>query len=305
MDIQKFKLREFKINGTVGGENQTEFSSLMYQVREGRTLGYSGKEIQLGIVKVVKDKTLKKFFEMNMEMPEEEFYEMIRDHYDVKDATTMLEEMVTNVQEPNENIHRFVMRMINDRDAILEVNKFEDCPIGEPLIQKQYVRSVLSGLRKATNRLELQPIFDRKDLNRLQILKLVKEVMKKDQENEKKMGKKVESKALEAISQLEGRRKEDKVVETAILDQVSSLTTQVQGLMDAIKSLKEEINEIKRSCVCREERKGGGNQNNKNNYNNNFKFPKCKDCEEKKKFCNHCSLCGSGDHKRKDCEKNE
>ena len=305
MDIQKFKLREFKINGTVGGENQTEYSSLMYQVKEGRTLGYGEKEIQLGIVKVVKDKTLKKFFEMNMDMPGDEFNEMLRDHYDVKDATTMLEEMVTNIQEPNENIHHFVMRMMNDRDAIMEVTKFEDCPIGEPLIQKQYVRSVLSGLRKATNRLELQPIFDRRDLNRLQILKLVKEVMKKDQENERKMGIRAESKALEAITKLEGRRKEDKVVETAILDQVSSLTTQVQGLMEAINLLKAEIREIKRSCVCRDEKKEGSSQNKNNYNNNNFKFPKCKDCEEKKKFCNHCSLCGAGDHKRKDCEKNE
>ena len=41
MDFHKFKLKEFKINGTIGGENEIEYSSLMYQVKEGKTLGYN------------------------------------------------------------------------------------------------------------------------------------------------------------------------------------------------------------------------------------------------------------------------
>ena len=107
MDFHKFKLKEFKINGTIGGENEIEYSSLMYQVKEGKTLGYNEKEIQLGIVKGVKDKTLKKFFEINSDLTDEEFYGMIRNHYDVKDSTTLLEEMVTSVQEPKEDIDKF------------------------------------------------------------------------------------------------------------------------------------------------------------------------------------------------------
>ena len=307
MDIHKFKIREFKINGTIGGENEMEYSSLMYQVKEGRTLGYSEKEIQLGIVKMVKDKTLKKFFEINTDMSEDDFYGMIRNHYDVKDANTLLEEMVTSVQEPTENIVRFVMRMMNARDTIMDVTKCEDCPLGESRIQKQFVRSVLVGLRKATNRIELQAIFERTDLRtELEILKAVKEIMKKDDENAKKMGKKAEVMAMDMEVDLKGlasRRKEDEVVKAALLEQVTSLTTQVQGLMAAMNLLKEEMQEIKRSCMVNNQNYGNQNQNQKNN--NNFKFLKCKECDKNKKFCTHCSLCGEGGHKRKDCEKNE
>ena len=46
----------------------------MYQVKEGRTLGYNEKEIQLGIVKGIKEKTLKKFFEINSDLTDDEFY---------------------------------------------------------------------------------------------------------------------------------------------------------------------------------------------------------------------------------------
>ena len=185
----------------------------------------------------------------------------------------------------------------------MEVTKCEDCPLGDPLIQKQFVRSVLVGLRKPTNRIELQPIFERTDLSELEILKLVKEVMKKDEENEKKMGKKkgsLDVKALEVeMEKLADRRKESKVVEDAVLDQISSLTAQVQGLMDAMNLLKEEMKELKQSCAC-------GNKNDTqrdgtNNFTKSKRFlMKCQDCERKRQFCTHCSLCLCEDPLRPD-----
>ena len=299
VDMHKFKIKEFKINGTIGGDSEIEFSSLIYQVKEGRKLGYSEEEIQLGIVKVVKDKTLKKFFEINTELSSEDFYGMLRNHYDVEDSTTLLEEMSTSVQEPTENIVKFVMRMMNYRNTILQVTAAEDCPLGEPIIQKQFVRSVLVGLRKPTNRLELQPLFGNRNTTDLQILKEVKEIMKKDKENEKKMGKKGDVSTLDVdLDKLAERKKEGKVIEEAVLEQISNLTAQVQGLLNAVELLKDELREIKRSGgVTFSDQQRGGDPS--------FKFKKCKDCEKNRKYCTHCSICGSKDHKRKDCEKNE
>ena len=131
-----------------------------------------------------------------------------------------------------------------------------------------------------------------KNLSRLAILKAVKEIKKKEKENEKKMGKNsYEVKALDVeLEKLASRRKEDKETEYAMMDQISSLTEQVQGLMDAIQALRKELTEVKNTCCCKGEKK-----------NVAFKFTKCKDCEKNKKFCNHCSLCRSSDHKRRDC----
>ena len=137
VNLHKFKIKEFKINGTVGGENEIDYSGLMYQVKEGRKLGYSEEEIQLGIVKVIKDKTLKKFFEICTDMSSEDFYGVLKNHYDVKDSTTLLEDMVSSVQEPTENMLKFVMRMFNLRNTILQVTQDEDCPLGEPIIQRK------------------------------------------------------------------------------------------------------------------------------------------------------------------------
>ena len=33
----------------------------------------------------------------------------------------------------------------------------------------------------------------------------------------------------------------------------------------------------------------------------NKRFIKCATCEEKRIFCTHCSSCGKGGHKRRDC----
>ena len=50
--IELHKLREFKISGIVcGGENVLDYTSLRYQMREGKTLGYSDKEIMSGLLR--------------------------------------------------------------------------------------------------------------------------------------------------------------------------------------------------------------------------------------------------------------
>ena len=53
---------------------------------------------------------------------------------------------------------------------------------------------------------------------------------------------------------------------------------------------------------------GQGRQNNGNNGNNNNPvrhFIKCTNCEENGLYCTHCSLCGEGDHKYRECPLNE
>ena len=313
VDLHKFKIKEFKINGTVGGENEIDYSGLMYQVKEGRKLGYSEEEIQLGIVKVIKDKTLKKFFEICTDMSSDDFYGMLKNHYDVKDSTTLLEDMVSSVQEPTESMLNFVMRMFNTRNTILQVTQDEDCPLGEPIIQKQFVRSVLVGLRKPTNRLELQPLFERKDLTDMELLKQVKEIMKKDDENAKKMGKSGKGGVnfVDAeLKELSVRKKDGKVVEDAILEQISNLTApltaQMQAFATSLELLQEELKKVKR-LVAKNDYKGEKEENGteEDNASKNKKFVKCKKCEKSGAFCRHCSVCGSGEHKRRECPKNK
>ena len=308
VDFHKLKIKEFKINGTVGGENEIEYSGLMYQVKEGRKLGYSEEEIQLGIVKVIKDKTLKKFFEICTDMASEDFYGMLKNHYDVKDSTTLLEDMVSAVQEPKESMLKFVMRMFNIRNTIVQVTQDEDCPLGEPIIQKQFVRSVLVGLRKPTNRLELQPLFERKDLTDMEILKKVKEVMKKDEENARKMGKSGSGVNMvdAELKELRKSQNDGKVAEDAILKQISNLTAQMQAFAEAMELLKQELKNVKQMIAkgdCQDKEGDTKADRDKNDWFGK-KFGKCEKCTKTGAYCRHCSICGSGGHKKRDCPKN-
>ncbi len=309
VDLHKFKIKEFKINGTVGGENETDYSGLMYQVKEGRKLGYTEDEIQLGIVKVIKDKTLKKYFEISTELSKDDFYGMLKNHYDVKDSTTLLEDLAASVQEPNETVLKFVMRMFNIRNTILQVTREEDCPLGESLVKKKFVHSVLVGLRKPTNRLQLQSLFGRSELTDMEFLKEVKEIMKTDMENEKKMGKAGKSvSTLDVdVKDVSTKATDGKVIADAVLEQISNLTAQMNAFATAVRLLQQEIESVKQLVLKGDGNNDSGKKENTTTGGNpyrNKRFNKCEKCAKTGAFCMHCSECGLGDHKRKDCPKN-
>ena len=55
--------------------------------------------------------------------------------------------------------------------------------------------------------------------------------------------------------------------------------------------------ECKVNSIC--SGSGGGQGNNDSDKP---KFIKCTPCQKEGRFCKHCSLCGKGGHKRRDCK---
>ena len=51
----------------------------------------------------------------------------------------------------------------------------------------------------------------------------------------------------------------------------------------------------------------GWNRQDQNRFGDGGRrrFVKCQKCEQSGAFCNHCSTCGSGTHKKRECSKNE
>ena len=291
------KLREFKIvGGTVGGEKGLDFSSLNYQMKEGLR-NYTEKEVMSGVIKAIQvGCSLKRYLEGQGRLSFKEFRGVLMSHYNVKDSTTLLDEMVNSVQEPKQTLMNYVLKMLALRDEILEVTKDEDCPLGEVWVKRRFKDSLLSGVRKPTIRLEMQALLKEGKADP-ELLKEVNLLMVKEEENAKKLGKSVvkgDASALDVVGDppagWKEERKKDKEQQQKMENTLAVLTAQVQELTTHLKQIQDKSN-------GRQANEGATDRGGK-------RFVKCDDCERERKFCTHCRKCKEEGHKAYQCTKN-
>ena len=108
-----------------------------------------------------------------------------RSIYNVKDSTTLLDEMVNSSQEPTESEINFILRMMGFRDNIITLTREEDCPLSDDLVKRRFFHAVSVGL-KDTIRLELEHVLKDVKITDEDLLKEVSQVVTRDDENRKK-----------------------------------------------------------------------------------------------------------------------
>ena len=306
--IELTKFREFKITGgTVGGvgENALDYYSLRYQMHEGSSAKYSSKEIRSGVIKAMKaGSSLRRYLESCGELTEDSFLQILRSHYGVKDSATLLEEMVNTSQETSESEMNFVLRVMDLRNKILVLAMDEDTQIGEAFVRQRFLHTLSVGFKKDTVRLEMKDILKMRALKDEDLLKEVSLVVARDTEHKKKTkcGKGAGVNALGAGEQVVSRRVDEKKEDT-VLAEISKLAAQVKELS----TMHTEIQDLKKQIGGMKKREENANQDGATStrVEGRRRFIKCKSCEEKNAFCTHCSICGSSEHKRNKCSKNE
>ena len=73
--------------------------------------------------------------------------------------------------------------------------------------------------------------------------------------------------------------------------------------MSELSGLKEDFKKLE--CKVNSISSGGGQGNNDGNNSSGQlppRFSKCAPCQKEGRYCKHCSLCGKGGHKRRDCQ---
>ena len=316
------KLKDFKLQGgTIGGDNQLDYGDVLFQMRDGLS-SYSQEEVMRGVIKSVKPGCeLRRFFERAKKMTIADFKSILRTHYRVRESSKIMDEMVANIQELDQPLHKYVMKMMAYREEILEVTIGEECPLGEPLVKRRYTDAVLSGLRKPILRLEVQAILSR-NLSDPTTLDEVEKVMTRDEENERKLGvsvKKAEAKALEV--DMAARKKEAERADAVerrlekLAKQVENLEallkgnlTQVQApksqqeatdariasLLATVESLQSQL-QMKNAAAKQTGGRGGGRRQR---Y-------QCPTCKVSGSMCFHCRTCGDVGHYGANCPKND
>ena len=204
-----------------------------------------------------------------------------------------------------------------------EVIQGEEHHVGEALIKKRFVDSLLSGLRKPTIRLEMQAGL-KQDLSDPKLFKEVNLITARDDENEKKLGNNsgvkanVKSIEVDECAKKRGRSKDDEWCDdtsakiaalTAQVQKLEGLITQVatgngktsvkaseDGLMEQkmmlllgqVQHLTEQMQEYRDAAS-----RFSGGQGGQGNFSKKVSFNfKCDNCKKENMYCNHCCKCG-------------
>ena len=127
-------------------------------MKEGIEIGYGEKEVMAGVVRAAKPgselrKYLVKHRHRHPNMTYSDFKDTLREFYNVRESQRIMDEMKEMVQGPQQPLIKYVMALCAMRDEVLEVMQGEEHQIGEPLVRKRFVQSLLSGVQKPTIRL--------------------------------------------------------------------------------------------------------------------------------------------------------
>ena len=189
--IEIARLREFKIDGTVGkgSKDSLSYESLTSQIKRGKEQGYRFHEIVAAVVKKIKsDNPLKDFLEGSLDISEEELFEHLQIEYAERDAMTMLTEMANTRQRPAESKVGFCYRMITMRKRVKELSEQEGHPMNDVLLKRKLFSSLATGLKQGAVRLELQSTLNECKLSDKELVKEVGRIMTKETEHQNKQG---------------------------------------------------------------------------------------------------------------------
>ena len=321
-ELHKLKLREFKIaNGTVGVEGSLDYSDLIMQMKEGLAVGYSEKEVMAGVIRATKPGSeLRRYLVRKANMTYNDFKQTMREFYNVRESQSIMDEMREMVQGETQDLLKYVMSMCALRDEVFEVAASEDCPPGDALVNKRFVDSLLSGLRKPTVRLEMQALL-KQDLSDPKLFNEVNQIAKRVNENEKKVGGEVQAANVKSVEVKKRSKRQDDDWRDETAAKLESLTAQVSRLEAVINKvagvnvqssdgsveakMSALLGQVQHLAAQMQEYKssGSGDSGGSNNVSK-FKFKKCDDCERERKFCRHCRKCKKEGHKVADCPEN-
>ena len=320
MEIHKLKLKEFKVSGVVGTEeNALDWSSLCFAMKEGKELNFSEKEIRSGVIKAMKSgSSARRYFQgfstkdLTEQQIQAKFLNLLREIYDTKESTELLHEMVNCAQEPTQTEKNYVLKMMGLRDNILAVTEIEECPLGEVLVRKGMMRAIAVGLRKDTVRTQLQDALEDHNMQDDELLRKINKVVSRDEENRKKMGSsKSSGKAGINSVDVNNNSKESQkdVVNEGILALIQKLEAMQTKQNQQMLEMQKQIVSVQQLSV-----NGGGNQQGRSGGMDQRcpgdrgispwrPFVKCTECQKTNAFCTHCTNCGETGHKRFNCPK--
>ena len=315
LSLHKLKT-EFKIRGSIGDPKQSgtlDYTSLVFQMRQGKEQGFSSKEVCAAVIQAIKPgHSLRGFLESKGDIGEEALMQILRSHLNEKDSTSFFYELANCVQKPGETAHAFCLNALLLREKIAKISQEEGCPFDDEMLRKRFFHTVYTGLRSNNIRMELQQTLKEGLASDEDLLMEISMASANEQERLGKSKNKADVNVLSSSSFPESdisssSEKCENVREVAsekgksenkLLAELSRLSAQVNELASVkndIRELQKNLREVKVNEPGNEVRQGASGFRRRRIF-------RCNKCElEGSQYCRHCFNCGSADHQKMGC----
>lgn len=281
------KLKDFKISGCIGGSGEKDklsYTSLAYQIQNGRKAGYNDDEICAGVIRsIAPGNYLRSYLESKSSLNVSSLIQIMRSHFSEKDSSSTITEMSNSVQSVNESTYDFVVKLMSKREKVLILAKEEDCPYDEALVQRRFLHAISTGIRNNNIRNDLRHVLQNVNISDEHLLKYVSEAVVNNCERNEKLA---QSKKDLRINQINTDQEQD----NPLLVEIRKIQSEHSNQMAAFRS---EILQIKQAVSH-----GHASGSKQDLPRRAFR---CPNCTVTKARCTHCFVCGSADHKKSAC----
>ena len=298
VDITRVRFKEFKLPGMIGGtgESAMSFSSLQYEIENGRKLGHKDAEMCAVVISKVADRELQSYFHEEKNIKLEDVMDMLKSTCTKQENTakTVFTKFSTDRQGEKEKTLTFITRVLRRRKTVLKLAAEEGIKYDEEMLGMTAFQVIFEGIRDENIRTALRNKWGDDYLVEDKVfMKHAAEVVASEQARKQRLfGKDVEPEIeVNAINSRKSVSFEEKEAKKEKLNPF----TKIEELRAELRA---DINEIKNLVL----------ENNKRNQKEDKPKPvktKCDACIAAKKWrCYHCWKCGKGDHKSPDCPEN-
>ena len=188
------KLRQFKINGTIGDPGQKNclsYSSLVYQINLGETQGYTIQEIYGGVIRAIEaGNPFRELLELeadDFDITKERFLKALKSHFQERDPNSVFNDLRTAVQGSNETAHKFCCRCVALKKKVINMSNSEGLPVDMENLNTTFFKTIYTGLRQNNIRNELRGALRGAHLDDAELLSEVSLAQANEEERLRKM----------------------------------------------------------------------------------------------------------------------
>lgn len=310
--LQNLLMKSFKISGKIGGKDSLTYSSVIFQIENGVKKGYSEINIIDAVIKSISHESiqLRQYLEGKTKLNLATLSEVLRFHFNEKDATSLFTQLSTSKQNSGESPNDFVLRMMNLRQKIIFVSQKEKANYDENLVHQRFLHAVATGLKNNNIRTELREVLknpkttDQELLNRLTI------AVADETEHQEKFGQ-TKKLSLPQVNSVEGQSErgpeKKKVVLFDELELIKAQLNEVTQLFQKDKASKSQNQSTASSSQQQSnprrqsQAQRSGSSHPRANWDGGPN--RCDRCiEDNEENCDHCFFCYSSEHLQAGCK---
>ena len=314
-NIAVHRLREFKINGSIGAVDQKDtlsYTSLSFQMKRGKDSGYGSREIRAAVIKAIKPgSNLRNYLESKIDISETAFIKILRSHFKEKDASSVFQEMSNSSQSSSESELDFCLRVMSLRERVMTLSAEEECTFDEVLVRKKFFHTMFTGLRHNSVRMGLQNTLKAAIISDENFLEEISLVVYNESEHLNKQKAKVNNEKTAKCTEINAmgnylpenkKDKKSKAKENPLLIEIQKLSAKVSQLASVHVEMEALKKQVANSYLPNNQKSSDFESRRRPFRRRNFR---CTDCERMNtSFCNHCFVCGSTSHRRNACPDN-